>query len=112
MSDEAELIAKTPDVPVTVDTLRADFAALGVCPGMTLIVHSSFRTLGGWVCGGPAAVILALEDVLGPTGTLVMPTHSGDLSDPTQWHHPPVPEAWWPIIRDAMPAYRPDLTTT
>ena len=66
----------------------------------------------GWVCGGPVAVIIALQKVLGETGTLVMPTHSTDLSEPSQWENPPVPESWWQTIRETMPAYDPDLTPT
>ncbi len=58
------------------------------------------------------AVILALERVLGDNGTLVMPTHSNHLSDPVYWENPPVPRAWWNLIRDTMPAYDPDLTPT
>ncbi|MBT2290016.1 AAC(3) family N-acetyltransferase [Paenibacillus albidus] len=95
---------------ITVKTLAADFRALGVTAGMTVLLHSSFKSLGSWVAGGPAAVILALEEVLGEEGTLVMPTHSGDLSDPSGWSRPPVPEAWWQAIREQMPAFDPDLT--
>jgi len=95
--------------PLTVASLAEELATLGVAPGMTLMVHSSLSSLG-YVVGGAPAVILALEAVLGPTGTLVMPTHNGDLSDPANWSQPPVPEAWHQTIRENMPAFQPDLT--
>jgi aminoglycoside 3-N-acetyltransferase len=104
--DSTELIAATVGGPRTVDSLAADFSALGMRPGMTVIVHSSMRSIG-WICGGPVAVILALERILTPEGTLVMPAHSGDLSDPAKWQYPPVPESWWQPIRDTMPAFDP-----
>ena len=105
---EQEAINRTPH-PNTVDTLKRDFTALGLQPGMTVIVHSSLSRIG-WVNGGPVAVIQALENVLTAEGTLVMPTHSSDLSDPAKWVNPPVPEAWWQTIRDTMPAYDAALT--
>src|SRR4051812_44021852 len=108
---EAAAVERARAGPATVDSLVADFATLGVVPGMTLLVHSSLSALG-WVCGGVQAVVLALEKALGPDGTLVMPGHSGDLTDPAGWRSPPVPEAWWPIIRATMPAFDPDLTPT
>lgn len=97
--------------PNTLDSLAAELAALGIAPGMTILVHSSLSALG-WVCGGPVAVVLALERALGPQGTLVMPSFSADLSDPAQWQNPPVPKAWWDTIRQTMPAFDPDLTPT
>jgi aminoglycoside 3-N-acetyltransferase len=97
--------------PATIDTLATDFATLGVRPGTTLFLHSSLSALG-WVCGGPVAVVLALEQLLGSQGTLVVPTHSSDLSDPALWGNPPVPAAWWEIIRKTTPAYDLDLTPT
>lgn len=105
---EADAIARA-SAPRTRDSLAADLRALGVTGGMILLVHSSLSALG-WVCGGPVAVIQALMDALTPAGTLIMPAHSGDLSDPALWQHPPVPEAWWPVIRDTMPAFDPRLT--
>lgn len=97
---------------ITVETLLEDLTKLGVRPGMTLLVHSSMKALGGWVAGGPVAVILALEAALGPSGTLVMPTHTGELTDPAGWRCPPVRESWWEPIRRTMPAYTPDLSPT
>ena len=97
--------------PVTVDSLKRDLVALGVKPGMVLLVHSSPSSMG-WVCGKSVAVIEALESVLTPHGTLVMPTHSGELSEPSYWQHPPIPEAWWQTVRDTMPAFQSDLTPT
>ncbi|KAH8764762.1 aminoglycoside acetyltransferase [Hyaloscypha finlandica] len=82
-------------------SLADQFRELGVNHGDTLLLHYSLRSLG-WVNGGAEAVILALLDVLGNTGTLVVPTQSSDNSDPANWQHPPVPEAWKPIIRETM----------
>jgi aminoglycoside 3-N-acetyltransferase len=97
--------------PVTVESLAGELRALGLQEGTVVLVHSSLSRLG-WVCGGPGAVILALREVLGPKGTLVMPTHSSDLTDPAGWENPPVPESWWEPIRRYMPAFDRSLTAT
>lgn len=107
---EWSAIQSTP-APRTRESLAADLRALGLQAGMTVLVHSSLSKLG-WVCGGPVAVIQALMDVLTPAGTLVMPTHSGDLSDPARWQNPPVPADWVPVIRATMPAFDTRYTPT
>ena len=109
MSEE-QLIARTPS-PITKQSLIHDFQALGLSPGQTVLVHSSMSKIG-WITGGAHTVILALLDVLGDKGTLMMPTHTAQNTDPANWRHPPVPESWWQIIRDNRPAYDPHMTQT
>ncbi len=57
----------------TRESLFADLLRLGVEPGDTLLVHSSFKSLGP-VEEGAAAVVGALEDALSPEGLLLMPS--------------------------------------
>lgn len=75
------------------------------------MVHSSLSRLG-WVVGGPQTVVDALLDVIGPSGTLMMPTHSSQLTDPGAWRNPPVPPEWCDVVRDEMPTYDRARTTT
>ena len=86
-----------------------DLRRLGLQAGDAVLVHSSLSSIG-WVCGGAETVVWALLDVLGPEGTLVVPTHSGDNSDPALWENPPVPQEWWETIRRSHPPY--DSITT
>ncbi|GHI08591.1 aminoglycoside phosphotransferase [Streptomyces cellostaticus] len=94
---------------VTRDTVAAQLRLLGVETGEILLVHTSLSSLG-WVNGGAVAVVQGLLDALGPSGTLVVPTQSADLSDPAVWGNPPVPEEWWDRIRATMPDYDPLIT--
>lgn len=105
------MASPTPSAPVTRSQLRDDLGRLGLQAGQSVLVHTSLKALG-WVVGGPVSVVLALEDVLTPTGTLVMPTFTPQHSDPSLWTSPPIPESWWPAVVSEMPAYRPDLTPT
>ena len=107
---EANTISST-QLPCTRKSLTQDLINAGLTPGITVIVHSSLSSLG-WVCGGAVTVVQALMDAIAPSGTLVMPTHSSDYSDPQPWQNPPVPSQWWDIIRDTMPAYDPKITPT
>lgn len=107
---EAVVVAHTV-LPLTRGSMRAGLQAAGLAPGHTVLVHSSLSALG-WVVGGPVTVIGALTDALTPEGTLVMPTFTGEYSEPSRWRNPPVPAAWWPMIREHMPAFDPAVTPT
>jgi aminoglycoside 3-N-acetyltransferase len=107
---EAAVVQRT-ERPHTRTSLAADLRAIGLGGGDVVILHSSLSAIG-WVAGGPVAVLLALQDVLTADGTLIVPTHTSDRTDPARWQHPPVPEDWVPVIRADTPAFDPALTPT
>jgi aminoglycoside 3-N-acetyltransferase len=88
--------------------LADDLRRLGVCAGETLLVHSSLRSLG-WVAGGAPAVVRAVLEVVGPAGTVVVPSQTADNRDPSTWDDPP-PRAWWAEIRNHLSGFDPAST--
>ena len=68
----------------TFENLVEGFKELGVAEGDTLLVHSSYKSLGE-VDGGPATVVWALEAALGVEGTLIMPTFNFDFNKGMLW---------------------------
>jgi len=82
---------------------------LGVPRDGIVLVHSSLRAVG-WIVGGPVTVVEALRDVLGPDGTIGVPTHTGHNRDPSRWVRPWIAEELWDRVRDAIPAFDPQLT--
>ena len=96
-------------LPHTVTSLRRDLEDLGLNAGDTVLVHSSASSLG-FVAGGPQAIVQAVLDVLGDKGTLVVPTHTSENTDPASWQNPPVPEPWWSVIREESPGFDPAIT--
>ncbi|MBN2470456.1 MAG: AAC(3) family N-acetyltransferase [Anaerolineae bacterium] len=89
--------------------LTADLRALGIRPGMLLLVHSSLSSLGH-VTGGAETVIAALLEALGPEGTLLAPTLTGTEQDSPA--NPPAFDplrspAWTGIIPETL-RQRPD----
>jgi len=95
--------------PHTVASLRGDLRELGLDTGDVVLVHSSTSSVG-FVAGGPQAIVQALLDVLGDGGTLVVPTHTSENTDPASWQNPPVPESWWPVIREESPGFDAAIT--
>lgn len=95
----------------TIATLINDFKAIGITEGMTLIVHPSLSSVG-WIAGGALALIQALQKTLTEEGTLVMPSHSTDLSDPKDWENPKVNRKFWDDIKKEIPGYDSQITPT
>ena len=108
--DEQKVIELTKTMN-TIDSIYKDLLKLGVRKGDVLLVHSSLSNIG-WVCGGAQSVVMALLQAIGEDGTLVMPAHSGDNSDPAEWGNPPVPKEWIEQIYESIPAFDVHLTPT
>ncbi len=64
------VLQKTP--PVSADEFGAALQKLGVTPGMKLVVHSTFSSLGQ-ITGGPEACCKKLQQAVTAEGTLMMP---------------------------------------
>ena len=75
----------------TQSQLTAAFRDLGLRDGDLVLVHSALRKLGP-VEGGADAVIDALLDAVGPTGTVAMPTHT------------------WKVVNAKQPVFHQTLT--
>lgn len=110
ISKEQALIARTKQ-PMTMSRLQRDFEGLGLRPGMCLMVHCSMSQIG-WIPGGAQLLVEAMIDFLGPEGTLMVPTHSGHLTDPATWEAPPIPKEWHAETRSSFPAFDPQKTIT
>jgi aminoglycoside 3-N-acetyltransferase len=95
---------------ITTKQLVAEFKQLGLHTGQIVLAHTSLKALGGYVVGDAPAVVDALLEVLTPQGTLVMPTHSSNNTEPSSWLRSPVSPEMWPLIRAEMPPYRPEIT--
>jgi len=57
---------------ITRDRVREDLAALGLAAGDTVYARVSMRSVG-YAAEGPGEIVAAVLDIIGPTGTLVMP---------------------------------------
>ena len=63
----------------TKEDLEHNIRALGLGPGDHVVVHTSLRKVGH-VDGGPRALLDAFLDVLGPEGTVLVPTFTYSFS--------------------------------
>lgn len=92
------------DQPHTRESLAPDLARLGVVPGDVLFIHSSFKSLGP-VDGGADTVVQALEDAVGPDGTVLMPSFNLVEKREETWDHPTTPSTvgWLTEFSRQMP---------
>jgi len=67
----------------TTQQLFNDLTTLGIHPGDAILMHSSWKSLGG-LEGGPAAFFETFLRLLGPEGTLILPALSYESVDRNQ----------------------------
>jgi len=86
-------------------TTKADlidvFRAIGLSSGQDVMVHAAMSCLG-YVVNGALDVIDALIETIGLDGTLLMPAHTGQLTDPAGWTNPPIPQEHIETVRHNM----------
>jgi len=80
-----------------------------VAEGQAIFVHTSLKSLG-YVVGGAEVLIRALLEIVGPGGTLMMPSQTWKNLDPSTGVHWEEPQEWWPILREHWPAYDKEIT--
>ncbi|MGH3695996.1 MAG: aminoglycoside N(3)-acetyltransferase [Pseudonocardiaceae bacterium] len=63
--------------------IRSEMSMLGLPVGSTYLIHSSLRQVGP-LAAGPETLVRALQDVLGPWSTIVVPTFTARNSTTTR----------------------------
>lgn len=89
--------------------LRDDLRTIGLEEGDSVLVHTSLRAIGE-IEGGAETLVRAFQGVLGPTGTLMVPTFTFDHGDPAGWNSPPETPEELEQARAAVPLF--DVQTT
>lgn len=95
----------------TRSSIAADLQRLGVGSGQLLMMHSSLSSMG-YVIGGAQSVVGALIEVLGPRGTLAMPSFSPEVSDPADWPDGSFTGRDLSIARGNIPTFNAAVTPT
>jgi aminoglycoside 3-N-acetyltransferase len=67
-------------LPVTRGALAQAFRSLGLDAGQSVMLHASVKAVGP-VMGGPNVILQALQDALGPDGTVMMYVGWHDIPD-------------------------------
>ncbi len=97
---------KTVSQPVTKELLIAGFEKLGLRSGQIIEVHTSLSSFE-CVIGGAQTIVDALQECVGPNGTIVMPIQNRGNTEPSDWAYPAVQPSVYREVRNAIPASDP-----
>lgn len=99
-------------VIITQNLLMKHLSELGIKKGDHIIVHASLSSFGCVISGGSETIINSLLELVGETGTILMPTQSWKNLDPSAGIHGELTEEDAEIIRQTWPAYDKEITPT
>jgi len=86
------------------------FHEMGLNKGDEIMVHSSMKSLG-FVVNGAVDVIDALIECIDlDKGTILMPTHTGQLTDPAYWKNPKIAKKSIEMVQNSMKPFDKKLT--
>ena len=97
-------------IVTTKDELLSLFSDLGLKTGDDIMVHSSMRTLGHVVNGALDVIDALVECVDINKGTILMPSHTGQLTDPSEWTNPPLSKEHVDILTSSMLPFDKKIT--
>lgn len=91
---------------ITKEQLVTTLKDLGVTSSMILEVHCDLSKLP-YIVGGAQTVVDALLEIVGETGTILMPIEPANTNDPSAWKNPNVSCDLYDEIRENMPMFHP-----
>ncbi|MBT4764782.1 AAC(3) family N-acetyltransferase [bacterium] len=86
------------------------FHELGLNKSDDVIVHSSMKSLGFVVNGAIDVIDALIECVNLDEGTILMPAHTGQLTDPVHWKNPKIAKESIEIVRNSIKPFDKKLT--
>jgi aminoglycoside 3-N-acetyltransferase len=86
------------------------FHELGVSKGDEIMVHSSMKSLGFVINGAIDVIDALIECVDLSKGTILMPTHTGQLTDPAYWKNPKIAKESVEMVRNSIKPFDKKLT--
>jgi aminoglycoside 3-N-acetyltransferase len=93
----------------TEEQLVNDLRDLGLPEGACVLAHVSLRSIGP-IAGGAETLVRVFRRVLGPEGTLLVPTFTFAHSDPAGWRNAPTTPEDLERARAEVPVFDPQTT--
>jgi len=94
---------------VTRTQIKNDLMTIGINEEMVLLLCADIGKVG-WIPGGSQSLIIEIENILTENGTLMMPTFTEELSDPSLWKKRKIPKLWYEKVKREIPEYDENLS--